>query len=162
MAYSGSTKELVYLRLPSDYEMLDQVRVFLAAYCQQRFTSDLAERVGLATHELLENAIRFGRVADGLELHLGTNKDENRVWLTVVNHAVPTRVRILREWVEKLRREAEDEDLDLRGMVMRMQNEAGLPAHLGLSRLRYEADLAIELEEAGSRVAVTAIGEIRR
>ena len=155
----GPSTRLVYLRLASDYEMLEQVRVFLSAYCQHRFTTGVAEQIGLAANELLENAIRFGRVAQGLELELNTDRQERRVWITVVNHAVPSRIQILREWVDRLSREPGEESL--KGLIKRLNSESGPPVHLGLSRLRHEARMTIELEENGARVAVTAISELQ-
>src|ERR1051325_6741431 len=87
------------------WEFIASTRAYFEHLFRESFGSDaVAGRVTIATHELLENAFKYGlaerRGAVRFRLHL----EGDRVIVDVTNRATPDNIAVLRERVEEAKR----------------------------------------------------------
>jgi hypothetical protein len=131
-----------------------EIRGFLAfvtEYGRQRFPPSVAERIALASNELLENAARFGSLASEVAYALELHADYLEV--VVTNTTVGPRVDMLSEHVRRLERDAEGVYSSELG---RSLGNGGRRSMLGLARIRYEGGMTLALGVSGNQVTVRA------
>jgi hypothetical protein len=131
--------------------LMTATQEFLAAFTGSRFRAAVAQRVTLASCELLENAISYGSVSGDVlyELRMG----QRLVEVAVSNDAIPARIGMLREQLRKIEHNAQEAYLD----GLRRSTAGGVARSLlGLARVRWEAEMDIELSIDASRVTLVA------
>lgn len=148
---------LISIRSTTSWEISEDIRRFVEAFCRNRFTKFLAERVTLASQELLQNAVDYCSVASEVVYELRHSESRRMVEVRVSNTAVQSRIAVLQKRVLELR------DVDpakAYAMAMRSLAERGgsSSAMLGLARVRNEAGMSIRVKVDGSRVTVIAQG----
>ncbi len=132
-------------------DLLEDVHLFVDAYCRLRFRPAVAQRVALTGYELLANALNYGSVASEVVFEL-LERDE-RVVVRVQNDSIRARLDMLADRVKRL--EADPEAVFVE--EMRRYVSGGVSrAALGLARIRHEAKMDLELTISGSQVVVAA------
>ena len=147
---------LLYLRMEPVWVFVDEVRQFVQSFCACAGVG--AEREGqlaLATHELMQNAITNGTCSD-IELRLAIDAAADHVEVSLTNTCAPGQPEQLRARVAKVQ-EAEP----LASYVLAMAADPKAPGGLGLARIRYEAQLELEVIDAGDRLTVSAKGKLK-
>jgi hypothetical protein len=145
---------LVQLRFKPLWLYVDAVREFCGFFARTSFKDDeLGQRVGLVVHELIENAVKYG---DEKELELRIERVPGSVVIRVANTTTDDRARKLREIFDQLSSVAPAD-----AYTRALQRAATLPDHesgLGLPRIQYEGQVALQLETTPGRVVITARG----
>lgn len=134
------------------WSFISSTRLLLAALCDH-FVSDAAfsDRVALAAHELLENALKYSREADGL-VNCQLDVVQGQLWLRVRNAPDTAHLETLRSVFREL-----DEGDPLDVYLRRMEASVSCnKSELGLARLRYETGAELDLEFEGGFVTVMA------
>jgi hypothetical protein len=111
----------------------------------------MAEKVALASHELIENAIAYGSVSADIVYTLG--KLDECVEVCVTNSSSFARVNNLRIHLERLR---VDPEKVYREEMARSMSGTGARAALGLARICHESQMDIGLNVEGSQVTLRA------
>jgi len=144
-------KSLLQIRLETSPQLLQQVGDFVGAYSKYRFQPRTAERIALASYELVENAVSYGSVSGDVVYSL--IETERSVEICVENDSSAGRVTNLRAQLERIRLDPEKAFLDEMG---RSVSGAGGRANLGLARICHEGQMDIEFEVEGTRVTMRA------
>jgi hypothetical protein len=134
------------------FKLISTVRRFAEQfYAQTLDDREMSERVALATHELLENAVAYA--ADG-ETSVRVEIDAEHITVSTWNRASPERLADLRKMVETLNA-AENADDHYQAMMQRTAYRSD-GSGLGLARIRAEAGMQISVELTGDRVCIVA------
>lgn len=131
---------------------LEQFLAFVTAFAKGRFSLTLAERVTLASGELLDNAVRYGSLAREFTYELST--EGGQVSVSVQNNTVQTRVEMLSSQLRRL--EAGADQVYASELERSLSPGSGRRSMLGLARIRHEAEMRIELTANGGLVKVRA------
>lgn len=126
-------------------------RSFVSAYTKGRFSASLAERLTLASTELLDNAVRYGSLARDLSYRL--ELEERQVSVCVHNTTVRTRIDML---TTQLRRLETTPEAVYASEMERSMTAGGRRSMLGLARIRHEAEMQIEVTINDNDVTVRA------
>ena len=131
---------------------LEQFLAFISAYSKGRFSASLAERITLASTELLDNAVRYGSLARDFSYHL--DADGSKATVCVRNTTVRARIDMLTAQLRRL--EASPEQVYAAELERSLAPGAGRRSMLGLARIRHEAEMKLELDAQGTEVSVLA------
>jgi len=148
-ADAGGRRVLISFSCEPGSELLEFAHRFVAAFTRLRFRPVLAQRVTLAAYELLANALAYSSVSREVDFELVDAGGALEV--RVSNEAVPSRLAMLGERVQRLGSDAEGVYLE----EMR-RSAAGMRATLGLARVRWEAECTLEVVRSEGVVTVVA------
>jgi hypothetical protein len=150
----AGTDRLVHLRFKPLWLYVDAVREFCGFFARATFENEaVGQRVGLIVHELLENAVRYG---DEKELEVRFERSNDAILISVVNTTTDERAGKLRALFEEMTTLT-----PVAAYNRALTRSASLPATesgLGLSRVRYEGQVELQLETSPGRVSITARG----
>ena len=136
--------------------LVSTVRRFTAEFYRRVLVDvELASRIALATHELLENAVAYSSDAEtAIRIELEGDVLTVRTW----NRATPERAQAARALIERLMTTPNIEQLyqDLLIETARRSEGSGL----GLARVRSEAEMALECEVDQEKLCVRATTKI--
>jgi hypothetical protein len=152
------TPAYVEMKFSPSIELIDLVRRFIADF-YHRLTDDrvLRDRLAVATHELLENCVRYS--TDGEARVRVEVTPENRLVVSVDNDAQPAHLESLRRLIEEMNGHA-DGPLAFYRVLMRRGAKERDRSGLGLARIRAECDMALSYAVEESRVSVRALANI--
>ena len=125
---------------------------FITAYTRGRFSSGLAERVTLASTELLDNALRYGSLARDFSYALKI--DDAKVTVSVRNTTVRTRVDMLTAQLRRL--DSSPEQVYASELERSLSAGSGRRSMLGLARIRHEAEMRVDVQVSDNEVNVCA------
>jgi len=138
-------------------ELVSTVRRFvLNAYQRLFLDPEIADQVALATHELLENAVKYSQDdVTHFRVDVVRHQDRGEVIITTKNRANADDVRNLEQNITELR--GSDDPFAFYQQKMR---EAARREHsgLGLARVRAEAEMEMTCEMSGELVVIHARG----
>lgn len=140
--------------LDASWDQIDPLRTYLEAYVTQRLDVVHAERISVVSHELLENAVKYGTVGTSVQFDLRLAKLGERFLVRVTNGAVSSRVRLLEEEMRRIRRSPGRE-----AYVEALERARKLPegkSMIGLARAGYEGDVALRVIARDGTVIVEA------
>jgi hypothetical protein len=158
----GSRHVYVELQFAPCTELVSTVRRFVESVYQRMLPDDgdAIDRLALATHELVENAVKYSQ--DGTARlrvdAIGEGSDDHRVSIETANPASSDDVRAMRSLINDMRT-APDLGLfyrKLMGLSARREHGSGL----GLGRIRAEAGMELEVAVDGPVVKVRATTKI--
>ena len=148
----GSTPTSTLIQVTWDQSPdLEYFLSFINAYARGRFSAALAERVTLASTELLDNAVRYGSLARDLTYRL--ELEERQVSVCVHNTTVRTRIDML---TAQLRRLETTPETVYASELERSTLMGGRRSMLGLARIRHEAEMQIDVHVSDNDVTVRA------
>ncbi len=124
---------------------------FVSGYAKAVFRLGIADRVILASHELLENALRYSLMSREITYTLSVTALE--VQVSVQNSTISSRIEMLRA---QLARISENPERTYTTELERSMSGAGRRAMLGLVRICHEADMELRAAIDTSNVNVTA------
>jgi hypothetical protein len=117
---------------------------------------DVASRLALATHELLENAAKYS--TDG-EASLQVVARTETVHVRASNRASPSQIELLRRSFDEIGSAPDAKELYSR-MLKRTAVLSSGSGGLGLARIWAESEMTIRLEVMGDQVVVLAEGPV--
>jgi hypothetical protein len=152
------TQTYVEMKFSPSIELIDLVRRFIADF-YHRLTADrvLRDRLAVATHELLENCVRYS--TDGEARVRVEVSPEQRLLLTVDNEAQPAHLDSLRRLLQEMNEHA-DGPLAFYRLLMRRGAKDRDHSGLGLARIQAECDMTLSYAVVDSRVSVRALASI--
>ena len=135
-------------------ELISIVRRFVSSSCEQVLEDrEAASRLGLTTHELLENARKYA--TDGeTTIRVDVGSDRSRIQIRLANRAGPDHLAELTRRFREMDACADPFIYYQMKMVETMRRRGG--SGLGLARLRAEADMTLSLNVEGDRVCLLA------
>jgi hypothetical protein len=148
---SRSGTILFQVRFETSPQLLPQLGEFTAAYTRLRFHPRTAEKLALASYELIENGISYGSISADVIYTLC--ETERYIEVCVTNDASAGRLLNLRARIERIR---VDPELAFQEEMTRSLTNSGVRATLGLARICHEGQMDLELEVEGSRVTMRA------
>jgi hypothetical protein len=140
-------------------DLITIVRRFVADfYLKVTHDEDVASRLALATHELLENAAKYS--TDGTaELAMGVDPRQGAVTVRMSNRAAPEQIQRLRACFDEIAAAP-----DAAGLYAEMLKRSAVLATgsggLGLARIWAESEMAIRLVVEGDVVQIHAQGSV--
>jgi hypothetical protein len=152
-----------HLEVSMSVQHLTAVRRFVAELTDSVVhDSELASRMAMATHELLENAVKYSSDPKRLVTLQLRAEAERSINVTVLNASNEALVAPLRALVRELN-EAPDPIANYQLMIARsLRQDTG--SGLGLARIRAEAEMRLSCDFHGDLLSVSAqatIGDAR-
>ena len=154
---------VVDLRFAPSVELVSLVRKFVEdLYVRILGDEDLSSRLAVATHELLENAVKYS-VDHKASLHIAVDLGGPRPALDIrlTNRAQVDHIERVTALLDKLK-DADPFDFYTSLMRNSADNEEAGVSGLGLGRIRAEADMVLRYEVKGDEVTIhgrTVFGE---
>jgi hypothetical protein len=130
-------------------EQVGDVRRFVERMWSGCPDPDLLGRMIVATHELLENAVKF---APDRQVSFRLEIADTRVQITTRNRARSEHVQTLHEIAARLRRSTDN----LAFYIDLLKNPVPGPGGLGIGRVAGEADMRLDMEIADDTVVIRA------
>ncbi len=157
------TSDVAYMELMfrPQVELISIVRRFVRDFCGQFIgDKDLASRLALATHELLENAAKYSSTGESkLRVQIARGPSTCRLSVRTWNEALPTEIESLKQACSSVSNASNAFDHYQKRMRETVKN--GARSELGLARIRAEADLTLDYQVEGAVVCVTAEADAR-
>jgi hypothetical protein len=146
-----ATIPLLQVRMEPSPQLLPQIGEFTAAYTRIRFHPRTAEKLALASYELIENAVSYGSISGDIVYSLV--EADRYIEVCVANDASPGRLSNLRTRIDRIRVDPEQAFQD---EMSRSVSGNGAKSALGLVRICHEAQMDLELDVNGNRVTMRA------
>jgi anti-sigma regulatory factor (Ser/Thr protein kinase) len=147
---------VLFLRMDPSWVFVDDIRRFVESFCAAACPgAEREEQLALAAHELVQNAISYAS-EPGVDLRLSVDHQAKRVRVAVSNVSRPEQVEVLRERLAAIAAHPDPLAAYLAAMKENPDGRGGL----GLPRVRYEAELELEVTHDGDRVTVHAHGPL--
>jgi hypothetical protein len=138
---------------PRWWSFISSTRIFVESFCGHSIgEGTFSDRVALATHELLENAVKYSLSPDSAVRCVVALTDE-KVRVQVQNTADPDHIPVLEAEM------ATTQDGDpLEVYIQKMQRSVTQDqSQLGLARIRYESGAKLSLHIEGQLVTIEAL-----
>src|SRR4051794_23296170 len=141
--------------------LISVVRAFVSDFYARVLSSNVCEMVAMATHELLENAVKYG-IDDRATLRVDVENRElsDRVSIRIRNRSAPVNIQPLREVMARM--QAEADPLAHYVALMRETAKRKHGSGLGLARIRAEAGMELSLEVDGDMVCILAQCDVEK
>jgi anti-sigma regulatory factor (Ser/Thr protein kinase) len=147
---------VLQLRLDPSWVFVDDIRRFVESFCAAACPgAEREEALALAAHELVQNAISYA-ARPGVDLRLSIDRDAKQVHVAVSNAVTPDQAKLLRDRIARIA----SEDDPLAGYLAAMHENPEGRGGIGLSRIRFEAALELEVTHDDGRVTVHAHGPL--
>jgi hypothetical protein len=150
---SSTTFELTF---QPDLDLVTDVRDFVETFSLRVLDDrDLSGRLAIATHELLENAVKYARGGEtSLRVDVVPAPGARAIRVRTRNRADDRHVTTLRVYLDEIRASADP----LAYYHQRMQRAARVAgaAQLGLARVQCEAEMALSCSIEGDTVTIHA------
>jgi hypothetical protein len=147
------------LRFRPSSNLITVVRGFVEDfYMKVMDDRDVASRLALATHELLENAAKYSTDGEA-SIQVQVQAETGTVYVRACNRAAPAQIDLLRKVFDEIRAAPDARELYSR-MLKRTAVRASGSGGLGLARIWAESDMEIRLEVTEDYVAIHAEGPI--
>lgn len=146
------------LSFTPNVELISMVRQFVQSFYEQILKDpDTTSRLGVAAHELLENAVKFS--CDGVtQIRVDVRKEGGKCEVSIAtqNRAEEAHLAALKELIREIA-SAED-PLGYYQLLMRRSLKRTDGSGLGLGRIRAEAEMELDCKIEGNLVQLRAIG----
>ena len=147
---------ILMLRLDPSWVFVDDIRRFVESFCAAACPgAEREEQLALAAHELVQNAISYA-ATPGVDLRLAIDREEKRVHVSVSNAVTPDQAKLLRERIAAIAAQGDP----LAGYLAAMHENPEGRGGIGLSRIRFEAALELDVTHDDGRVTVHAHGPL--
>ena len=143
--------------------LIQVVRRFVSDFYERVLDDpDAVSRVALATHELLENAVKYaidGATALSIHVEPGTDTTATRVSICLSNRAAPEHLSAVRGLFEEMNRYADPFEHYQAAMERSARSTTG--SGLGIARVRTEGEMTMSYTIEGDTVSITAEARVQ-
>ncbi len=147
---------ILELRLDPSWVFVDDIRRFVESFCAAACPgAEREEQLALAAHELVQNAISYA-ATPGVDLRLSIDRGARRVHVSVSNAVTPDQAKALRERIAAIVSKGDPLEAYVAAMRENPEGRGGI----GLSRIRFEAALELDVTHDDGRVTVHARGPL--
>jgi hypothetical protein len=141
--------------------LINVMRQFVSNFYVAVLGKQASQMLAMATHELLENALRYS-VEEGATFKIQVERGEHTdvVTIRIQNRADPSHIPSLREVMARM-----NEAVDPMAHYLTLMRETSVRAEgsgLGLARLCAEAGMKLALEIEADTVCIVAQSELQR
>jgi hypothetical protein len=138
-------------------KLVSTVRKFTEEFYEHMLDDpEVTDKVALATHELLENAVAYASDGEtGVRVELGTDELVVKTW----NRISPERLEALEQIFTEMN---ESEPNAYYQMMLKKTAHRTDGSGLGLARVRAEAEMAVTYEVSPGRICILASTPIKR
>lgn len=135
-------------------DLISVVRRFVGDFYQKTLGSDGGEQLALATHELLENSVKYGQSGE-TKLCIDVYREPNRRYIAIRtrNESSAENVDVVRTLVERLNAGS---PFEFYQVLMRESLASPNRSGLGLARIAAEADMSLSYVVEGSQLTIQA------
>jgi hypothetical protein len=148
-----STPTVLWARFAPSWEQIEPLRLFVESFARTRIGAECAAHAGMAVSELVENAVKYGDLAQDIQIEVRLHGVAGEtLMVSVSNHAQPARIRILQK--EFAACQGEQASTAFARAVDRLQRLPQGTSMLGLARIAAEVDLDLRVD--GGEVTMTA------
>jgi anti-sigma regulatory factor (Ser/Thr protein kinase) len=146
------------LRFGPRIESVSVVRRFVSDFYKPvLLDEDLASRMALATHELLENAVKYAAAGEAeIRIAIETQPDGPSVVIRTMNRATPENLRTAADAFDEMNRTSDP--YEYYQQVMRRSARRTEGSGLGLARVRAEAEMSLSCDISDEKLTITARG----
>jgi hypothetical protein len=133
--------------------LVSVVRRFVQNFYEQTVGLDAGSQLALATHELLENAVKYS--SDGetsLSIDVVRVEQRREVTIRTVNRARHQEIEVVEELLRELQRT--DDAFQFYQQLMTKSARRSDVSRLGLARIVAEADMTLEHQRDGDRLTI--------
>jgi len=156
-----TTKPTVEVTFAPTIILINVMRQFVRNFYAAVLGSRGSDMLAMATHELLENALRYSAEEGAtFKIEVEPLPDTDRVTIRIENRAQPGHIEPLREVMARMESAADPMAHYLTLMTETAQRAEG--SGLGLARLRAEAGMTLSMELHGNRVSVIARTDVQK
>lgn len=135
-------------------DLISVVRRFVGDFYQKTLGADGGEQLALATHELLENSVKYGQSGETkLCIDVVREESDRHVVIRTQNEADDDHVQVVRGLVERLK---SGSPFDFYQVLMRESLASPNRSGLGLARIAAEADMALSFKVEGQKLTIQA------
>ena len=155
-------QSLFELRFRPTVALVSTVRRFVSEFYRELLSdSDVSDKLAMATHEMLENAVHYS-IDQCAELAISAHKVDRALVVTIKtkNRATEERLAKVRIALDEVVG-APDPTAMYNHLVRRAAKRTDGGSGLGLGRIRAEGDLALSYAIEGDLVSVTAEGHFQ-
>jgi hypothetical protein len=150
------------LRFRPKAELVSVVRRFVSDFYEEILADpDGVSRVALATHELLENAVKY---SDGGNTDLNISvfhfDEVSRVTIRITNHTTPENISVVSSFFHEM--EAIDDPFEHYQQAMRRSAKRIEGSGLGLVRIRAEGEMSMKHQVNGQDLSILAETTVAR
>jgi len=137
-------------------DLISIVRCFVSEfYARAVEDADVASRLALATHELLENAAKYATGGETY-LHVDLDRSTGTVTVRTRNRTTPERIAVLERSFTELA--GANDPAGLYNAMLRRTAAQEQGSGLGLARIRIEGEMSLDLVVTGDLVEINARG----
>ena len=137
-------------------KLVSTVRRFTRDFYQRVLANqELASRLALATHEMLENAVTY---ANDDETAVRIDVDGEVLSIRTWNRAAPERIATIKAGIDGVMAASDPEAYYQEQMIVAAKRTDG--SGLGLARVRNEAEMSLSYEIDNDRVCICAVTKI--
>jgi len=140
--------------------LVSVVRRFVTEFYERALRDpDGTSRLALATHELLENAVKYSRDGETtIRIAVDQQRTPHQVTIALRNRAEPANIAAIREILDGIRRADNAFEYYQRLLVARAKTrDAG---GLGLARIAAEGEMTVQYRIEGDVVVIEAVTEV--
>lgn len=144
-------------------ELVSVIRRFVISLYERLLEDrEMSSQLGLATHELLENAIKYNIDAETMFRVTLTPQSDSQSDIAVTirtrNRASPENIRTVQHLITKVR-EAEDPFMFYQQLITTSADQPG--SGLGLARIRAETEMTVDFKVEGDEIEIVAQATVR-
>jgi len=141
--------------------LISLVRTFVSDFYARVLSGNVCEMVAMATHELLENAVKY--VTDDratLRVDVENHESWDRVQVRIRNRSTPVNIASLRAVMGRI-----NETTDYMAHYVTLMRETSKREHgsgLGLARIRAEGGMELTVDVDGDLVSILAQCDVEK
>jgi hypothetical protein len=154
MPNDPAVNSYVEINFSPSWQLISDVRRFVSVFYLRTLNEpDVAGRVALAAHELLENATKYSRDGEAkLRLEVSTKESGHIVGISIVNRACPKEIERLKQYFASM--QEEDDTFAFYQKLIQSARGRDDRAGLGLARIQAEAEIKLRLTVDGEMVKI--------